>query len=239
MKKVIKWVAIAAVLVGLYFLLKDKLPKFKNGTYVPPTEGPPPPDVVPPTENQTPIDPGSAFGKNLIQSRAQSLWNSSERSNILSGANLQDPYASDKAKQAIKPLHYASAGTSTYYGLPWKNSYLHPVVRETVDELKGLKDSDIRDNPNGTEIKLNWYEGLNTIFDFPFQPNDPWAFVKANFGDVGNTDGIAANNWDAYYQTVDTILSIVGQNMDAIGETLYNRAIADLQAAGYEFIGIL
>lgn len=234
MKKTLVALGIVAVVVALIYFFKSKKSEGESASGS--EELPPPPPPPEPAEGQnTNLSLASQEAKKMIEDRMNYIWESSERQSVISSANLTDPYSGDaKAGSIIKPFHLATAGVNSWKLLNWPNTFSNPEIETVLDELIGKSDDFFRNNPSGWSLKQNWYSGLNSIFGMNFQPADVWAeWVGPSFGN--STDGNPSDDWDAYYDTVDTILTRIKTNAIEIEEQLRETAIQQLEAGGWTF----
>lgn len=235
-KRIVLVGSIIAALAAIYYLLKGKIGSGSSGLLNDFTQSaPPPPDVQPPSQGENKdVSLSSPEGISMLEDRMDFIWNSNQRAEVIEDSYLVNPYPEGIPAQYHKPLHYARAGTNTFAGLPWKNSFTSPQVRDSLNELIGARDADFR-NPDGLTdwtLQNNYRQGLESIFGFKFYPENVWEeWVKPHFGN--NADGNTEDDWNVLYSANDQIIQKIGENMDAIADTLQQKAIQQLTAAGW------
>lgn len=239
---------LAAVVVALYLLWrKGVFSKAASTEPIEPAQGPPLPAPTGPMQAQgqsAPVsyDPFSGVGGQQVNARMRALWNNAtERNTIIAGSGLTDRlYQGLQYPNGVKNAMAAIFGSSS--NVPLAPETLEPGYTRRVKEWKDVPGFESLTSSQGGDPTTAFSTWKNALLlqdqGLNFWPPNIAALIEAKeFGEPSRGDKNRSERYDAFTKDMKAL----GQNIAFINtklnEIVRDRAISDLRAAGWAFIG--
>jgi len=205
--------------------------------------GPPPADVSPQPDPSQPIvlyDTETGEGGAAVQQRIKTIWqNAAARNELINSSGLLNRvYQGLQYPAGIKNAMAGVFGSSS--AIPIIPDSLDPAYSQRLQEWKDVTDFEAITSTSGIDQAFSaWKNALNLVsqgLDF-WPPNISILIEAKEFGEINRGD----RNRSERYQAFTNDMRKVGENLalanSKMDEIVRDRAIADLRAAGWNFIG--
>ena len=236
---------LGAVVLIAFLLRKSSVATVKESTILDlgGAAGPPPADTSPQPDPSQPIvlyDTETGEGGAAVQQRIKTIWqNAAARNDLVNSSGLLN--------RVYQGLQYPAGIKNAMAGVFGSSSAI-PIIPDSLDtsysqrlqEWKDVTDFEAITSTSGIDQAFStWKNAFNLVSQgLDFWPPTISVLIEAKeFGDINRGD----RNRSERYQAFTNDMRKVGENLalanSKMGEIVRDRAIADLRAAGWNFIG--
>ena len=235
-----------AVLAIVYLVQnKAKMTSADDNTPIDPAPSPPyrstdgPPGQAP-TERPVLYDTETGEGGAAVQQRMKSLWNNATTRNEITGNSglLNRVYAGLTYPDGTKNAMAGIFGSSS--AIPLAPVTIEPAYSRRVKEWQNVPDFETLTATSGIETAFSAWKNALDLKEVGLNfwpPNLPALIEAREFGAINRGD----KNRSEKYREFTNDMRVLGDNIayanTQIDEIVKDRAIADLRAAGWKFIG--
>lgn len=196
---------------------------------------PPPPPPPPTGQNDfgKPLDPFSGDGLKAIESRMTSINQSGQKQSLIDSLDF-DWYAGIPTETKTDFQQIISSILGDKYPLKMVN-----LSNTYLKYLKGIKAQTKIDDLNQLENDLSKWQAIVNYRDYEFLPSDFRSrFIDKGIYEVsGSADKNRSERYAAYLSDLITFAGNMVRLNEKYEQALRNKAISDLLASGYKFIG--
>ena len=247
-KDILLVAAVLFAVLAIVYAMQNKV-KMSSADDKAPLDAPPSPPYRPatggppgqsPTDSPVLYDTETGEGGAAVQQRMKSIWaNASARNEVTANSGLLNRvYAGLTYPTGIKNAMAAIFGSSS--ALPLAPVTIEPSYSRRAKEWQNVPDFETLTNTSGIETAFSaWKTALDLKevgLNF-WPPNLPSLIEAKEFGNINRGD----KNRSEKYREFTNDMRVLGDNIayanTQIDEIVKDRAIADLRAAGWKFIG--